>query len=53
MPDSLKFTGNATGSGSSRTYELAMAGAEKPIFVRVKKDHLVLVIKVKPKKKKK
>ena len=52
-PGSLKFTGNATGSGSSRTYELTLAGAEKPIFVRVKKDHLVLVIKVKPKKKKK
>ena len=38
------------GTGAKRQYELAVAGSEKTVWVLMKKDHLVEVVKVKPKK---
>lgn len=47
---SLSFTGKTMGTGAKRQYELAVAGSEKTVWVLMKKDHLVEVVKVKPKK---
>ena len=47
---SLSFTGKTQGSGKGRMYELALAGSEKTIWVKVNKEHLVEVVSLKPKK---